>query len=389
MNKKWQHITRRFYKASRKRFDLELVPRKLLNEVAKDADGDQAYPKLPFNIFVDFMSRAILSVRKKPSTRRLARMSHLPSIQQLTDAPSVSHQAIADRLRSVDLETLQFVFQEVSQGASRLLGRGFRRRGGLRLFDCTTVEVSADSAPWAANNGDKNAVRLALGLNGVTDLPIVVLDASETTSDNTVFPAIVTHLQSGEMAVLDAGFTRLQNFQEILARGAHFVARMAQIYNIVVVRAFKLPTGGRAQYGEWRLLADERVLVGTPESGGPLEARRVHWMRLNSQGEEDHRYIWTDRFDLTPKRVLEMDRIRWRMEVQFRWLKSELGLDHLPSFDGKGVQAFFLLVMLAWIGLRVFLARQCGIPVEQFSCAVALDLWAIAIENYLLMEAKS
>jgi len=389
MTHKWQSLTRRFYKASRKRFDLELIPHKLLQGVTKGADGVQAYPKLPFDIFVDFMPRAILTVRKKPSTRRLARTSHLPSIQQQTGISGVSHQAIADRLRSIDLPTLHLVFQEVSQAACRLLGRGFRRRGGLRLFDCTTVEVSAKAAPWAANNGDKNAIRLALGLNGVTDLPIAVLSASDTTSDNTVFPTIVTHLKAGETLVVDAGFTRLRDFQAILVRGAHFVARLASIYVVQVVRRLQLPVGQQAQFEEWSLVADERVRVGTPRSGGPLEARRVHWRKFTPTGKEVHRVIWTDRFDLTPKRVFEIDRIRWRIEIQFRWLKSELGLTHLPTFDVNGVQAFFLLMMLAWIGLRVFLARQKGIAVDQFSCAEALDAWAIAIEKYLLTAGKT
>ncbi len=250
------------------------------------------------------------------------------------------------------------------------------------------MEVSANAAPWAAANGDKNAIRLVLGVNGVADLPIAVVDASDTTSDNSVFPAIVTHLKAGETLVVDAGVTRLRDFQALLAKGAQFVARMANIYDVQVVRRFQLPAGQQAQFEEWTLLTDERVQVGTPRSGGPLEARRVHWRKFNPKGMEVHRVIWTDRFELTPKRVFEIDRIRWRVEVQFRWLKSELGLDHLPSFNANGVQAFFLLVMLAWIGLRVFLARQKGIPVEQFSCAEALDAWRIAIENYLLTAGK-
>ena len=191
--------------------------------------------------------------------------------------------------------------------------------------------------------------------------------------------------------VLDAGFTRLREFLAILAKGAHFVARFAAIYEVQVLHAFSLPPGGQAQFEEWHLLADERVLaaLGTPRSGGPLEARRVHWMKLNKKGEEIHRFIWTDRFDLTPKRLFEIDRIRWRLEVQFRWLKRELGLAHLPTYDWQGVQAYFLLVLLAWISLRVFFARQCGIPVEQFSCAEALDAWERNMEESLFGESRA
>lgn len=59
---------------------------------------------------------------------------------------------------------------------------------------------------------------------------------------------------------------------------------MAQIYDIEVVRQFKLSEEERARFDEWRLLVDERVLVGTLACGGPLEARRVHWMKLIEKG---------------------------------------------------------------------------------------------------------
>ena len=387
MTSNWRRLTRQFYRMSRVCFNQELLPYRVLLEMTAPADGAQVYPKLPFHIFVPFMVRALLTARTKPSTRRLARLSRRPTIQWPTKVPGVSHQAIATRLRTINLESLRRLFQEVSRAAGRLLSRGFRRRARLRLFDVTTREVSEAAAAWAADNGDKKAVRLAVGLNGVTDLPTAALDASDTTSDNTVFPAIVAHLKAGDTVVLDAGFTRLRNFLHLLKNGAHFVARFARIYTVQVLHAFQLPRGQQARFEEWHLMADERVLVGTPESGGPLEARRVHWWKLNEKGEEVHRFIWTDRFDLTPKRLFEIDRIRWRLEVQFRWLKSELGLAHLPTYDWQGVQAYFLLMMLAWISLRVFAARQCGIPVDQFSCASALDAWETSMEEYLLTAA--
>lgn len=386
MNRKWEKIARHFYRASRKRFDLELVPHRLLFGLTAEADKAITYPKLPFHVFIDFMIRAILSVRKKPSSRRLARRSRLPSIQRHVHVPVISHQAICDRLQSIDLNALREVFQAVSKAASRLLGKGFTRRGRLKLFDCTTKEVSELLASWPADNGDKRAVRLALGLQGTSDLPVSALDASATTSDNTVFPQVVQTLQRGDILVTDAGFTKFERFKEILERGAHFVARMTRSYSVKVLHQYQLPTGGRAQFEDWSLLEDARVLVGTPRRGGPIEARRVIWLKFNEDGTATLRAIWTDLFDLTPKRVFEIDRIRWRCEVQFRWLKSELGLDHLASYDPNGVQAFFLLILLAWIGLRVFDARQRRIPVERFSCAEALDEWAIVLEYTLLVS---
>lgn len=389
MNRKWRKIARRFYRASRGRYDSELFPHQLLEELEEDADGDQVYPKLPFAVFVDFMIRALLSTRTKPSLRRLARRSIRPSIQRISGVAQVTHQAIADRLQTVNLDSLQTLFQHVSDAARRLLGRGFRRRGRLKLFDCTTKEASAEAVPWAADNGDKNAVRILVGISGTSDLPHTLTDASTTTSDNSIFAAIVEALHPGDIGVFDAGFTKLARFCDIIHKGAHFVARMTRSYHVEVTHRYQLPQGERVRFEGWQLLEDARVLVGTPRSGGPIEARRVIWIKFNEDGTAVLRAIWTDLFTLTPKRVFEIDRIRWRLEVQFRWLKSELGLAHLVSYNYQGVQAYFLLVMLAWICLRLFDARQRGIPVDQFSCAEALDAWETTLEYYLLGEAVS
>ena len=381
MNKKWRDITRRFYCTARRSFVSNLLPPRLLEQLEDGADGDRDYPKLPFGLFINFMVRALFTVRKKPSTRNLAELSKRPAIQLTTGVQAVSHQAIADRLRSVDLDSLQVLFNHVNGAAHRLLRRQTAGRGGLKLFDCTSIEVAKERAPWAADNGDKNAVRLALGIHAGSDVPSVAFNASETTSDNTVFPAIVNTVKKGQVLVLDAGFTRLDDFKNIMDRGGFFVARMADIYKVQVLHSYKKPEGKQASVKSWESVTDERVRVGTPRCGGPLETRRITW-RDTATGK--NRVIWTNRFDLTAKRVFEIDCYRWRIEVQFRWLKSELGLDHLPSFDMNGVQAFFLLVLLAWICLRIFDARQRGIPLDRFSCAAALNGWALAVENYLL-----
>lgn len=380
MNKKWRDITRRFYCTTRRSFVSNLLPPKLLEQLEGEADGDQDYPKLPFAVFVKFMVRALFTVRKKPSTRNLAEVSKRPAIQLTTGVQAVSHQAIADRLRSVDLVSLQTIFNHVNGAAHLLLRKQTARRGGLKLFDCTSVEVTREKAPWAADNGDKNAVRLAMGIHADSDIPSVVLNASETTSDNTVFPAIVNTVKRGQTLVLDAGFTSLDCFKAIMDRRGFFVARMANIYKVQVLRSYRKAGSERTRVKSWKFVTDERVRVGTPRYGGPLEIRRVTW-RDSVTGK--CRVIWTNRFDLTAKRVFETDYYRWRIETHFRWLKSELGLDHLPSFDVNGVQAFFLLLLLAWICLRVFDAQQRRIPVDRFSCPAALNGWAIAVEYYL------
>lgn len=150
-----------------------------------------------------------------------------------------------------------------------------------------------------------------------------------------------------------------------------------------------LPSGGASAIPGWELLTDERVLVGTKRRGGPLLARRLHWREhptpTSTPPAPRERVLWTNHCSsLSPARLFAIDRYRWRIEVQFRWLKSELGLDHLPTQDQHGVQVFFLLVVLTWLCLRLFSAHELGVPLADFSCRDARLSWKITGEQVCL-----
>lgn len=387
MNKNWRASTRAHLKQLGKPFITRLLPFYVLQQVQDQEERPDQYPKLPFATFVPFMMSTLLWVHQKPSTRVIAGQSRNPVLQHVSDIEPISHQAVADRLQTISHTGLRQLIELCVTTVRHSTGRKLKTGDLLKLFDCTTMSKSALLYDWGAPNGEKVAVRIALGVDAQLDCPYCLLDASETTSDNSVFPEIVQYLKAGETLVIDAGFTRLADFRTIQEKKAYWVTRMADIYHLEVEHVYDLPRRSEQVHEGWLLQSDCRVLIGTARSGGPLRVRQVVW-RHPRTGD-----IWTlfsNHFDWKPKRILQAYLARWRVEVHFRWLKSQLKLTHLPSQDPKGVLAFFLLVGLAWLFLRLFFAQQTQRAFHDFSCRDALLAFQLAvIEGFIQVYLKN
>jgi len=381
MNKQWRISIRAYFKRISHHPITQILPTYLLKQIEEAVEPTGKYTKLPFMVFVRFMLVCLLWTPRIPSTRRLAKLSGNTLIQTFSGIKSVSHQALADRFQTVSSTGLRTLLNLLADSARRSSSKDLRRFGVLKLFDCTTVEGSAVFYDWAAPNGDKYALRFALIIDYQSDVPCGLQDASETTSDNSVFPKLLKQINQGDTTVWDAGFTKLVCFQDIRKKGAFWIARMANIYSVQVVHRRNIHPNDKKPINRWTLQQDDRVLVGTPDSGGPILARRLVW---TNPAEEDPLVIWTNHGRWRPKRIFEAYQARWRVEVHFRWLKSELKIDHLPSHDPQGLENFFLLVLLAWLLLRLFSIWYSHQPWSEFSCRDAvLDFQNSLIEGLI------
>ncbi len=378
MNKNWRASTRAHLKQFSRSFLTKLLPSYVLSQIQEREEQPGQYPKLPFSIFVPFIVGTLLWSHQQPSTRVIAGQSANPILQQISGIGPISHQAIADRMQTVSHTGLRALIDVQVSAVRYSTGRKLKTGDLLKVFDCTTISKSALLYSWAAPNGVKVAVRIALGIDAQLDCPYCLLDASETTSDNSIFPEIVKQLKEGETLVVDAGFTRLDDFCAIQEKGAYWVSKMAPIYYLEIEHVYDLPRWSEQVHEGWLLQSDSRVLMGTSRSGGPLRVRQVIW-RHPQTGE-----LWTlftNHFDWKPKRILEAYLMRWRIEVHIRWLKSQLKITHLPSCDPQGVVAFFLLMTLAWLVLRLFYAQQGPRAFHDFSCRDALVTFQLALIN--------
>ncbi len=355
---------------------LELLPVETLEKTMQQLGLDKGVRKVFFLAFLKFMLLVLWYGIKKPSLRRMAGKSSNPRYQHLSGLPEISHTTLARALVKYPLKVYQDLFSHLKMMFRCVDGRFKKFFKQLKWFDTTTVSVSKKLLSWAASNGAKNAVRVALRVDDRTEAIEVVVDGSSNTSDNTIFADLIKDSRPGTLFVFDGGFTRLQTFKTIEQDGNFFLTAQAGIYTVTMLKSWKLPKRP-ARIMDWKILSWGAVMLGASMQRGQLSVNRAVFMNVKTK---EKLTLITNHHGLGPWRMLELYHRRWRIEVIFRWLKSEFNLSYFPACSEQGVWAWIYLNLLAYFLLRYREAMTEGLTSWQnWSCRDAL----IRLQNSL------
>ena len=376
--KRWKKLSGQFFRSNSSQRLLALLPTPLLEELKGKFHLDHRARKLPFIRFVRFMILAILLCGIRISLRRVARKTKRLTVRRLTGLESISHTAISKRLRNMPVEPLVELVEFLQHAVKRAYRQRKLRLPKIHVADASTMEVSPLLVPHAAPNGDKNAVRLTVIMNPETWQLETMIDASETTSDNTTFPEVVKQIKRGQLLIVDAGYTRLADFKRLREKKAHFLAAMAPIYRVQPLRIRKVPRGSARRYQDWVVEADFIAKVGTSRAGGPIKARILV---LYNEKTGKHRVLWTSLFSAKVKQLVAAYVMRWRVELLFRWLKTEFDLEHPLSYDVKGLFTYYLLMAVVWALLLLFKTYVQGDRSDRLCVSEVCDDFLAMAEN--------
>ena len=78
--------------------------------------------------------------------------------------------------------------------------------------------MSAKRCTWAAKNGVKNAVRVALRFDDRAERLERIVNGSANTNDNTIFRELLVNIKRGAILVFDAGFNKLSIIRELASK---------------------------------------------------------------------------------------------------------------------------------------------------------------------------
>ncbi len=131
--------------------------------------------------------------------------------------------------------------------------------------------------------------------------------------------------------------------------------------------------------------ADFIAKVGTPRAGGPIKARILV---LYNEKTGKHRVLWTSLFSAKAKQLVAAYVMRWRVELLFRWLKTEFDLEHPLSYDVKELFTYYLLMAVVWALLSLFKAYVEGDRSDRLCISDVCDDFLAMAENLAWMGYK-
>lgn len=290
------------------------------------------------------------------SLRALQRATELAKVQRALGVSRVSLGALSESAAHVfDPALLEPILRDVAERARPAESA----RPSTTIPGLSVPVLAADgsflrclpSMVWALfrHHSTHRGVKLHVQLDVDRGLPLGV---SLTDANASERKALLKHLRQAVLYVMDRGYVDYPLYQAIHDAGSLFVARLKG-HCVCRVVADRLKTRADIKAG---VISDQEVTVGSSATAGQLTCRVRKIVVRGSDGKE--LILLTNSFDLAAEQVALIYRLRWQVELFFRWFKCILGCTHWLSRSASGLTIQVYVAILAsmllslWTGGR-------------------------------------
>ena len=218
-------------------------------------------------------------------------------------------------------------------------GHGFRFSHPLYSLDASTIDLCLSVFPWADFRTTKGAIKLHVGLNHAGYLPEFVTVTEGKKHDVTVGRTL--EFPKGSIVAVDKGYNDYAWYKQLTDKGIYFVTRLKTNakYRTVCRRSVLKSKG---------LTCDQTIEFTGVQTAKkcPVQLRRIGYR----DAETGKRYVFlTNNFKLSAKTIADIYKVRWQVELFFKWIKQNL---KIKSFVGTGKNSVMTQI---WIALCVYL----------------------------------
>jgi Transposase DDE domain/Domain of unknown function (DUF4372) len=208
----------------------------------------------------------------------------------------------------------------------------------LYALDSTTIDLCLSLFPWAQFRKHKAAVKMHTLLDLHGNIPTFIEITDGTVHDVNILDEILP--ETGAFYVMDRGYIDFARLYVFTLSAAFFVVRTKE--NVLLQRRYShlvdKTTGVRS---------DQTVILTAIESAKayPDALRRVSYY----DAETDKRLKFlTNNFLLPALTIAQIYKLRWQVELFFKWIKQHL---RIKAFFGTSENAVKLQI---WIAVSVY-----------------------------------
>lgn len=216
-------------------------------------------------------------------------------------------------------------------------------------LDASIIDLSLSLCPWANWTGRDAAVKLHLLLDLRGSIPAWVRITPGDHYETRMLPELP--LEPGGYYLMDRGYQDFRTFHRIEQSGAFYVARAKRNVRFRVCRA--RPVDRRTG-----LRCDQDVRLSGPAA--PLYPSRLRRVRYHDDQHGHKLVLWTNQFNLPALNIAELYRERWKVELFFKWIKSNLHIRHFMGLSDNAVR-IQLWTAICVYALIAIAKKRCGL----------------------------
>ncbi len=299
------------------------------------------YPTLSFSHLDQFLSMAFAQLTYRESLRDIETClrAHSNKLHHLGIRGGIARSTLADANERRDYRIYQqfaYALIKTAQGLYAKEHLAVDLQKAVYALDSSTIELSLSLFPWAHYQPAKAAIRLHTALNLRGNIPSFV-HVSDGKMGDVQLPDLITP-EPGSMYVMDRGFIDFARLYALRQAGAFFVVRANR--NLSFRRTDSSPidksTGIRC---------DQTVLLCSSAAAYPESLRRV---KFYDAANDLLLVLLTNQRALPALSIAQLYRMRWQIELFFKWIKQHL---RIKAFFGTSENAVKTQI---WIAITVY-----------------------------------
>lgn len=287
------------------------------------------------------MSFAQVTFRESLADIEICLRSRGEQLYHLGFRSSVAHSTLADANRTRDWRIYADLAQGLIRRARKLYAEepiGLELDQSIYALDSTTIDLCLSLFPWARFRSTKAALKLHTLLDVRGPIPTMITISEGKQADVHILDELIP--EPGAFYVLDRGYVDFQRLYRFVLTSSFFVTRTKAgiLLNRLASRPVDQSTGLRSDHIVW--LTTRKSVAHYPE-----RLRRVSY-----RNPEDGRVLvfLTNNFDLPALAIALLYKLRWRVELFFKWIKQNLRIKHFFGTSDNAVRT------QVWIAVCVY-----------------------------------
>lgn len=333
---------------------LDLVERKLLSRLVQRYAAESGVRH--FGARQQFICMAFAQLTWREGLRDIATCLNAKpeALYHLGFCEPVSKSTLADANEQRDWRLWEDLAKNLMGKARTLYAGedlGLELENTVYALDSTTIDLSLTLFPWADFRRTKAGIKMHTQVDLRGPIPTCLHITNARQHDVRWLDELI--FEPGAFYVIDRGYMDFQRLNGIARAGAFFVTRAKD--NLRFSRQRSLPvdtaTGVRSDQIGKPTLAKARAAF-------PALLRKVRYF---DQATQRHLVFLTNHLALPAVTVALIYRLRWRIELFFRWIKGHLRIKHYYGTSPNAVKTQIWIAITVYLMVAI-LHKQLSLP---------------------------
>ena len=333
---------------------LELVDRKLLFRLVERYDAEARVRH--FGCRQQFICMAFAQLTWREGLRDIATCLNAKpeALYHLGFRQPVAKSTLAEANEQRDWRLWEDLARHLMRKARALYAGedlGLELENTVYALDSTTIDLSLTLFPWADFRRTKAGIKMHTQVDLRGPIPTCIHITGARQHDVRWLDELI--FEPGAFYVIDRGYMDFQRLNRIARAGAFFVTRAKD--NLRFSRQRSLPVAAASGVRSDQI---GKPTLAKARAAFPALLRKVRYFDPETRR---HLVFLTNHLEIPAVTVALIYRLRWRIELFFRWIKGHLRIKHYYGTSPNAVKTQI------WIAISVYLMvailhKQLSLP---------------------------